>query len=148
MQRLLDRFQVLTGVKLIPSASIYRRNKSGELIYTDIAEISAVTHHMNIVNYAEGSLLLMLSRKKKDRLEKLRLLNLAEHKLRLAKASSQLGIDTIFQLGNVYYENTKVKLTLQLNDVMVRGKNPKNQKFLNLYCNIRYRTPFAVINKS
>jgi hypothetical protein len=46
MQQFLNRFQVLTGVKLIPSASIYRPNKT-ELIYTDIEEIAAVTHHMS-----------------------------------------------------------------------------------------------------
>jgi hypothetical protein len=71
----------------------------------------------DIVNYSEGSLLLLLSRKKKDRPEKLRLLNLAEHKLRLAK-SSAAGLSTIYQLGNVYYENTKHKPILQYNDVI------------------------------
>jgi len=54
MQVLLDRLQVLTGVKLIPSASVYRAGK-GALLYTDIESITTVTHHMQIVSYAEGT---------------------------------------------------------------------------------------------
>jgi len=60
MQLLLDRLQLITGVKLIPSAAIYRAGK-GALLYTDIEHITTVTHHMHIVNYAEGKCILPIN---------------------------------------------------------------------------------------
>ena len=118
MQELLDRFQVLTGVKLIPSASKYRKGKTDVILYTDLAAVqNTVTKHMQIVDYAEGALLLLLSEKKADQAEKLRLLSLAEARLKLARGSA-MGNQSLYQLGQVFYMRHKVAPKLDLVDVL------------------------------
>lgn len=118
MQDLLDRFQVLTGVKLIPSASTYRKGKTDVILYTDLAAVqNTVTKHMQIVDYAEGALLLLLSEKKADQAEKLRLLSLAEAHLKLARGSA-MGNQSLYQLGQVFYMRHKVAPKLDLADVL------------------------------
>lgn len=118
MQELLDRFQVLTGVKLIPSASTYRKGKTDVILYTDLATVqNTVTKHMQIVDYAEGALLLLLSEKKAEQAEKLRLLSLAEARLKLARGSA-MGNQSLYQLGQVFYMRHKVAPKLDLVDVL------------------------------
>lgn len=118
MQELLDRFQLLTGVKLIPSASTYRRGKTDVILYTDLEAVqNTVTKHMQIVDYAEGALLLLLSEKKADQAEKLRLLSLAEARLKLARGSA-MGNQSLYQLGQVFYMRHKISTTLDLVDVL------------------------------
>lgn len=118
MQALLDRFQVLTGVKLIPSASTYRKGKNDVILYTDLEAVqNTVTKHMQIVDYAEGALLLLLSEKKADQAEKLRLLSLAESRLKLARGSA-MGNQSLYQLGQVFYMRHKVASKLDLIDVL------------------------------
>lgn len=118
MQELLDRFQILTGVKLIPSASTYRKGKTDVILYTDLAAVqNTVTKHMQIVDYAEGALLLLLSEKKAEQAEKLRLLSLAEARLKLARGSA-MGNQSLYQLGQVFYMRHKVAPKLDLVDVL------------------------------
>lgn len=58
---------------------------------------------------------MLLSAKKTDVAEKLRLLSLAEHKLRLAKTAGSVAL---LQLGDVYYQKTKITLPVDFADVV------------------------------
>jgi hypothetical protein len=103
LRSLLERFVAFVGVNITLTPDILSTKKR-PFLYTDIHSISSTTHHMNIIDYAEGCLLALTARKREKTL-KLQLLSMAEKKLTSAHSSgTSISISVVFELANVHYE--------------------------------------------